>query len=99
LPVTVLPPGAVALGVKVHVPVPLAKVIVHESPVALPMPSNTVTVPVGVPPNSGLTVAVTVVLSPKLMVLGLSISAVDVVAWPTICIAEAMLAVKLPSPL
>jgi hypothetical protein len=92
VPVTVVPPGALALGVNVQVPVPFeafVKVITHESPAVLPRPSETVTVPVGAPAYCGATVAVAVVLSPKLIFVGLTLTTVEVVAWVTMTVPVA----------
>ena len=64
------------------------------------VPSNNVTVPVGVPPADGCTETVKVTPCPKVAGFRLEATVVVEPAWFTVCVREAeVLAVKLLSPL
>jgi hypothetical protein len=89
-----LPAGSVA-GEKVAVPAPVRLAVPN---VVVP-PSRNVTIPEGVPPNCGLTVAVNVTVCPK----GDELSELDIVVellpLLTVCvIATEVLELKLVSP-
>jgi len=67
------------VGFRVQLPVPPTNAMVQLSPM-LPSPSETVTLPVGVPVNCGLTVAVTVVVCPNVIEFDETLTLVVLVA-------------------
>ena len=81
----------------VATPLPLS---VPEPIIVLVVESNKVTLPVGVPLNCGLTVAVKVTVCPNSDGFGDAARPVVVVAWFTTCvIGDDVLPVRLASPL
>jgi hypothetical protein len=96
VPVTVKLP--LEVGVRLQVPVPPDKVTVQVLPVPL-RPSDTLTVPLGVPVDCGLTVAVTVALCPTVIEFGETEIPVVLLACFTACKSTfEVLPIKLESP-